>query len=202
CGCIRVCEGKTVEQGTEIRIEHLAKGSDAAFTVTRLSVPFQVYEGVAEHTLKTDLIADDLVVETAINLKTQSVQQCSEAVTAWAQLILWPCLQQLQTAPMKSAPHPPRPRRHRLAWKLSLDTLLLCSPFVIGRNWYRRWRSRYPVLILTHHLVSDRPHRMGMSTKIFWRQVRFLQRHYRIVSLSQAIELLHLGNVSTPTAVL
>jgi peptidoglycan/xylan/chitin deacetylase (PgdA/CDA1 family) len=43
---------------------------------------------------------------------------------------------------------------------------------------------------------------MGISTESFWRQVRFLQRHYRIVSLTEAVELLRSGNVMAPTVVL
>jgi peptidoglycan/xylan/chitin deacetylase (PgdA/CDA1 family) len=43
---------------------------------------------------------------------------------------------------------------------------------------------------------------MGISTELFWRQVRFLQRHYRIVSLSDAVEMLRSRNVTAPTVVL
>lgn len=43
---------------------------------------------------------------------------------------------------------------------------------------------------------------MSISTRAFWRQVRFLQRHYRIVSLGQAVELLRTGKVDAPTVVL
>jgi len=73
---------------------------------------------------------------------------------------------------------------------------------MIARNWYRKIRRNYPITILTHHLVSDRPHRMGISTQAFWRQVRFLQRHYRIVSLAEAVRLLKNGQVDAPTIVL
>jgi peptidoglycan/xylan/chitin deacetylase (PgdA/CDA1 family) len=80
--------------------------------------------------------------------------------------------------------------------------LLLFSPVFIARSWYRRLRGRYPVLILTHHLVADRPHRMGVSTEAFWRQVAFLRRHYRIVTLANAVAQLRSGAVRTPTVVL
>src|SRR6266571_1801800 len=49
---------------------------------------------------------------------------------------------------------------------------------------------------------TDRIHRMGISTEIFWHQVRFLQRHYRIVSLSEGIELLRSGEVNVPCVAL
>ena len=35
-------------------------------------------------------------------------------------------------------------------------TLLLCSPLFVARNWYHQRRKRYPLQILTHHLVADR----------------------------------------------
>jgi peptidoglycan/xylan/chitin deacetylase (PgdA/CDA1 family) len=43
---------------------------------------------------------------------------------------------------------------------------------------------------------------MGISTELFWRQVRFLQKHYRIVSMAEAIEMLRFGRVESPTVVL
>jgi len=72
----------------------------------------------------------------------------------------------------------------------------------MSRNWYRRLKSRYSVTILAHHLVSDSPHRMGISTEDFWRRILFLQRHYRILSLSDADRLLRSGSVSASAVVL
>src|SRR5260370_31252043 len=83
-----------------------------------------------------------------------------------------------------------------------MELFFLRSPVCEARHGPRRWHGRYPVLILTHHLVTDRIHRMGISTETFWRQVRFLQRHYRIVDLSQGIELLHSGEAEVPCVAL
>ncbi len=116
--------------------------------------------------------------------------------------ILSPYLTQFEHASVNRAQKELICRRCRPAWKLFIETLLLCSPLVVARNWHRRWRGRYPLLILTHHLVTDRIHRMGISTEIFWHQVRFLQRHYRIVSLSEGIELLRSGEVKVPCVAL
>lgn len=54
-------------------------------------------------------------------------------------------------------------------------------------------------MVLYHHLVSDRPHRFGVSTSYFLRQVNYLLRHYRIVSLSEAVRLIREGPVTMPT---
>jgi peptidoglycan/xylan/chitin deacetylase (PgdA/CDA1 family) len=43
---------------------------------------------------------------------------------------------------------------------------------------------------------------MGMPTEHFWKETRFLQRHYRIVSLSEAERLLLNGRVDSPVVVL
>src|SRR2546426_1009039 len=87
--------------------------------------------------------------------------------------ILSPYLTQFEPASVNRVQRELIRRRCRPAWKLFIETLLLCSPLVVARNWHRRWRGRYPVLIFTHHLVTDRIHRMGLSTEIFWDQVRY-----------------------------
>src|SRR2546429_9300383 len=92
--------------------------------------------------------------------------------------------------------------RCRPAWKLCLDTLLLLSPRILVKNWHRRMSAQYPLLVLAHHLVADRPHRMGVSTETLWRQVLFLGKHYRIVGLSEGAGLLRSGQISAPTVVL
>jgi folate-dependent phosphoribosylglycinamide formyltransferase PurN/peptidoglycan/xylan/chitin deacetylase (PgdA/CDA1 family) len=84
------------------------------------------------------------------------------------------------------------------AWKLLLRSLLYAAPVAL-RNWRHRRQGDYPVMILYHHLVSDRPHRFGVSTVYFLRQANYLLRHYRVVSLSEAVELVRKGGVTVPT---
>jgi peptidoglycan/xylan/chitin deacetylase (PgdA/CDA1 family) len=207
CGAIRVCQtvlkNDTTEakEGVQTRVEYFAKGSETALLIAAMAIPFQAYDGLLGLTLKTDLIADDLLVQTTASLRTGSLVQVSEEVTKWAQKIFSPYLSQLEQAPAEVGQGVPSPRC-RSVWKLCVETLLLCSPWVIARNWYRRWRGQYPVLILSHHLLADRPHPMGISTETFWRLVRFLQKHYRIVRLSEAVELLRSRHVTVPTIVL
>src|SRR6266571_221671 len=50
--------------------------------------------------------------------------------------------------------------------------------------------------------ITDWMHRMGISTEMFWHQIRFLQRHYRIVGLSEGIELLRSGEMRVPCVAL
>jgi peptidoglycan/xylan/chitin deacetylase (PgdA/CDA1 family) len=83
-------------------------------------------------------------------------------------------------------------------WKLLIKSLVYAVPVTL-RNWQHRRRGDYPVMILYHHLVSDRPHRFGVSTAYFLRQVNYLLRHYRVVSLTEAVELVRKGGVKAPT---
>ena len=207
-GCIRACnhESGTSLEGSSndalISIEHWAAGKGIPFIVFSLILPWQPFDGPLGFTLKTDLIADDLLLQTAGCLLAKNAVSAPTVVSGWANKILAPSLSQLEGVGRDTAQAEHGGRRYRSTWKLCLDTLLLFSPRILVRNWFRRMSERYPVLILAHHLVSDRPHRMGMPTEIFWRQVLFLQRHYHIVSLSEAAELLRSGQIRIPTVTL
>ena len=186
--------------GTMIRAEWLA-GDSNPITLAQLILPQQPYDDRISISLKTDLVCDDLTIEGVKHLLSKTASEAAARLTDWIQQVFSPYLEQLQR-PATELHDAGQHLRYRSRWKLCLDTLLLCSPLIIVRNWCRRLRHKYPITILTHHLVSDRPHRMGISTQAFWRQVRFLQRHYRIVSLAQAVELLRAGSVDAPTIVL
>ena len=183
-----------------IQVESLGRGSNCPFTVTQVDLPVEPYDRPIGQTLKVDLIADDLMLQSASLVLARETADAVQAAADWTRQMYSPYLEQLQGRPIRESGQ--NAQRHRSAWKLCLDTLLLCSPAIVCKNWYRRLRRQYPVTILTHHLVSDRPHRMGIPTETFLRQVRFLQRHYRIVSLAEAAELLKSGHVECPTVVL
>jgi peptidoglycan/xylan/chitin deacetylase (PgdA/CDA1 family) len=79
---------------------------------------------------------------------------------------------------------------------------MLALPLLMFRNHRRRKSARFPVIILYHHLTCDRRKRMGLPTAAFARHVRYLKKHYRIVSLQEATALLERGDVTVPTIVL
>jgi len=206
-GCIRASilnPGKDVESSRDdiICIEHLAPGTSAPVLILSQFFPWQQFDGPLGYTLKADLITDDLLLETARSLLAGHSEAATTAVSQWAIRVLAPSLSQLNGAEKGTFQTETHSSRCRSVWRLCLDTLLLLSPSVLGRNWYRRLTGRYPVLILAHHLVSDRPHRMGVPTETFWRQVLFLRKHYRIVSLAEASDLLRSRRIRIPTVVL
>lgn len=208
-GCIRasVRESANGSNGTHpgaaISVEHFTRNSKASSPIASVTLPWQPYDGLLGFTLKTDLIVDDLLLQTAASLLVGNPESAPSVVQSWTDRILSPCLKQLAQVKTNHADQRVLGyKRCRSSWKLCLDTLLLCSPWNLGRNWYRRWSGKYPALILTHHLVSDRPHRMAVATEVFWKQILFLQRHYRMVSLSEAAKLVSGGKIRVPTVAL
>lgn len=206
CGWIRARSNDVVGRnscgvmGLHIKIEHLASDAGPSQDLTCLTLPRQSNDTRLGFALKSDLMIDDLLTESTATIQTGTVGQAAKSVAAFVHNTLSPYLSQV--GPSRT-PVPAASRRwFRSVWSLTVETIVLCSPFIVARNWLRRLRGRFPVLILVHHLVSDRTHRMSISTEGFWRQILFLRRHYRIVSLTEATELLNSGDVSRPTVVL
>jgi peptidoglycan/xylan/chitin deacetylase (PgdA/CDA1 family) len=183
-----------------IRIKYGSNRGESQ-TVASIDIPIQARDGELGLVLKAELLTGDLLIQSIAHLQSGHADTLQGALANWTASVLTPYLSQIEAQPRDALSASPR-RWSRSAWSLCFNTFLLCSPLVLVRNWVRASRGKYPVLILAHHLVSDRGHRMGMSTEAFWRQVRFLRRHYRIVSLSEATELLKSGIVDRPTVVL
>lgn len=153
--------------------------------------------------LKSNLILRDLLVQSvAVVAQRTNPEAAAAQIGAWIRDTFPSYLTQSQERMFSGSSDRFPPFRIRSKWKLYAYSLLLFSPWVLLRNWLYRWGSQYPVLFLNHHLISDRYHRMALSTEAFLRQVRFLQRHYRIVTLCEATTLLQSGSVREPTVVL
>jgi peptidoglycan/xylan/chitin deacetylase (PgdA/CDA1 family) len=188
------------DTGLHIKIEHLSSDVGPSQDLTCLTLARQSNDTRVGFALKSNLIIDDLLTESAVAIQAGTAAQAAKSVTAFVHNILSPYLSQV--GPSRPSATAISRRWFRSVWSLMVETIVLCSPFIVARNWLRRLRRRFPVLILVHHLVSDRTHRMSISTEGFWRQLLFLQRHYRIVSLTEATEILNSGGVSRPTAAL
>lgn len=169
--------------------------------IISFKLPVQPFDSPRSIAVVKDLITSDLLIRAVSTLCRGKTSDTSEQISFWVREMFTPCFggdaRERSPAWQKSSSW-----RTRSGWKLCLHTLVLLSPYVLARNWYRRWRGRFPVVILFHHLISDRPHRMGIPTEIFLREVEFLQKHYRVVSLSKALEILRSGSCKLPTVVL
>ena len=187
-------------QGLRVRIEHLTNNSSPAEDLACVTLPHQIHDSRIGFTLKSDLVVDDMLTHAVAGVHAGGTWQAANEVTHWIDEILSPYLKHVGPS-RASSPSPPR-LWYRSVWSLTVETILLCSPLIVARNWLRRIRGRYPVLILVHHLVSDRTHRMSISTEAFWRQVLFLRRHYRVVSLTEASTILCSGHSPFPAVAL
>jgi peptidoglycan/xylan/chitin deacetylase (PgdA/CDA1 family) len=161
-------------------------------------IPIEPFDNLESLALKADVIGSDLIVATIRDFACGMVTETPQVGPS--QYFRKPTDEDLLQMKKKLAAQRKgydAPSR-RPAWQLLLKSLLYAVPVTV-RNWRRRWQGNFPVIILRHHLVSDRPHRAGVSTVYFLRQVNYLRRHYRVVSLAEAVELVREGGVKVPT---
>jgi peptidoglycan/xylan/chitin deacetylase (PgdA/CDA1 family) len=161
-------------------------------------IPIEPFDDLESLALKADVVGADLIVATIRDFANGTVTETPQiGPSKYFRKPTDEDLLQMKkklAAQRKSYDSPSR----RLAWELLLKSLLYAVPLTF-RNWRRRWQGKFPVMILRHHLVSDRPHPSGVSTVYFLRQVNYLLRHYRVVSLSEAVDLARKGGVKVPT---
>jgi methionyl-tRNA formyltransferase/peptidoglycan/xylan/chitin deacetylase (PgdA/CDA1 family) len=161
-------------------------------------IPIEPFDNLESLALKADVIGSDLIVATIRDFASGMVTETPQVGPS--QYFRKPTDEDLLQMKKKLASQ----RKgydalsRRPAWELLLKSLLYAVPVTV-RNWRRRWQGNFPVIILRHHLVSDRPHRAGVSTVYFLRQVNYLLRHYRVVSLAEAVELVREVGIKVPT---
>src|SRR6266478_3449430 len=161
-------------------------------------IPIEPFDNLESLALKADVVGSDLIVATIRDFANGTVTETPQLGPS--QYFRKPTDEDLLQMKKKLAAQRKgydAPFR-RPAWELLLKSLVYAVPVTL-RNWRRRWQGDFPVMILRHHLVSDRPHRAGVSTVDFLRQVNYLLRHYRVVSLTEAVDLVRKGGVKVPT---
>jgi len=161
-------------------------------------IPIEPFDDLESLALKADVVGSDLIVAAIRDFANGTVTETpqigpSKVFRNPAAEDLLQMKKQLATQSKGYGNPYRRPR-----WKLLAKALLYAAPLA-WRNRRHRREASYPVMILYHHLVSDRPHRFGVSTAYFLRQVNYLRRHYRLVTLSQAVELVRKGGIKVPT---
>lgn len=164
-------------------------------------LPIDPYDTLTSIALKTQLVGKDLLVRTVADFVQEKIQETSPTSPGEDSPSSAPALLKSYETRKAFVNLIFRSMRGRSEWKLLLKSALFL-PWLVLRNWSRRVRGSAPVIILYHHLVSDRPHYLGVPTETFFRHVEFLKRHYRIASLEEATEALKSGRVRTPTVVL
>lgn len=195
---VTLLHDKDPAQLITVRNAHAPSSSSSPVSIRLMGQP---YDSRTSNKLKAELLSNDLLVCLVESYADGKVDRAFEAARTWMREMLPERIDECRVSSAETSFTFFTPRT-RPFWKMALHTIVLLSPFVVFRNWYRSWRGQFPVIILFHHLVSDRPHPLGIPTQLFLDQVRFLQRYYRIVSLSEALADLRSGSVKAPTAVL
>lgn len=184
-----------------VTIHQVTDKLDAGHVVQAATIPIEPFDTLTSLALKAHVVGNDLLVRSVAEYAAGTVRLQPQRGTG--KMFRSPSPAQLAEHERVLARRRPgyRAPRSRPVVKLVAKTAL-GLPAAAARNWRRRLSGSHSVEILFHHVVADRPHRMGISTDEFFRHVQFLRRHYRIVSLGEAIEMLRTGRVSEPTVVL
>jgi peptidoglycan/xylan/chitin deacetylase (PgdA/CDA1 family) len=171
---------------------------DVGAVIRSALIPIEPFDDLESLALKADVVGSDLIVAAIRDFANGTVSEIPQSGPS--KLFKNPAAEDLlQMKRQLDQRRKTRANSFRWpVWKLLIKSLVY-APKIALRNRQHRRNSTSPVMILFHHLVSDRPHRFGVSTAYFLRQVNYLLRHYRVVSLSEAVELIRNGEVKTPT---
>ncbi len=197
-GAVGLWEMQDDQKEIGVTVHRVEAKVDVGAVVRSALIPIEPFDDLESLALKADVVGSDLIVAAIRDFATASVLETPQVGPS--KYFRRPPDEDLLQMKRKLAAQRKRPDNPARvpAWKLTLKSLLYAAPATL-RNWKRRWQADFPVEILRHSLVSDRPHRLGVSTVDFLRQMNYLLRHYRVVSLSEAAELVRTGGVKVPT---
>jgi peptidoglycan/xylan/chitin deacetylase (PgdA/CDA1 family)/folate-dependent phosphoribosylglycinamide formyltransferase PurN len=184
-----------------VTVHRVAVKLDAGDIIRTASIPVEPYDTPESLGLKADVIGNDLLVQATADYATGNVSAVQQQGTG--RMFRTPPAHQMRRLyrQLERRRPPHRYPSKRPAWKLWARILGL-GPGAVLRNFRHRRHARFPVVILYHHVITDRPHSLGMSTTQFRRHVEYLKRHYRILSLEDAVAALRTGRIGVPTVVL
>ena len=190
-------DGKT-EQG--VTVHRVLKEVDAGGVVGEQSFSIEPFDTLTSVGLKADLVGFDCLIDVigrASRGVWEETPQASQGTVykGFQPHQFWAIEREILKKRKPFKPVTGRPL-HKLVPRM------LTYPALYFRNRRRARTKNFPVVILYHHLVTDRPMYMGLSTEQFFKHIRYLKKHYRIASLPEAMDMLHKGEVSEPTVVL
>jgi peptidoglycan/xylan/chitin deacetylase (PgdA/CDA1 family)/folate-dependent phosphoribosylglycinamide formyltransferase PurN len=183
-----------------VSVHRVLKEVDAGVILGEKTFPIEPFDTLTSVGLKAYLLANDCLVEV---IRRESRGETSERAQGNAGKVykgyqshqIWGVQKTI-----KKRLTPFRPKAGRPLIKLLARFAFFPKAFFRNRRWAKR--ESFPITILFHHLITDRPHFLGMSTENFSRQVKYLKKHYKIASLADALTSLRSGKVPEPTVVL
>lgn len=183
-----------------VTVHEVVEQLDAGAIIHTATIPIEPYDSLTSLALKAHVVGNDLLVRAVADYARDTVTP--QPQSGEGRMFRSPTPAQLLRHEAELRARRPRfhPLRSRPIPKLLVRTLL-GLPIAAVRNRIRRRRGQFPVMLLFHHMVSDRPHPFAISTEHFLKHVRFLRRYYDVVSLAEAIEMLKTNRVTAPTVV-
>jgi peptidoglycan/xylan/chitin deacetylase (PgdA/CDA1 family)/folate-dependent phosphoribosylglycinamide formyltransferase PurN len=197
-GAIGLWELLDDEPEIGVTVHRVEAKVDVGGVIHSAVIPIDPFDDLESLALKADVVGSDLIAAAIRDFAAGTVVEAPQ--TGPSKVYRNPApedflqMKKLLASRRRNYGHPYR----RPVWKLLVKSVLFALPLAV-RNWMYRLKNDFPVVILYHHLVSDRPQRMAIPTAYFRRQVNYLLRHYRVVALSEAVELLRKGKVKVPT---
>ncbi|HVT47047.1 MAG TPA: polysaccharide deacetylase family protein [Vicinamibacterales bacterium] len=189
------------QQEIGVTIHRVTAALDAGAIVASATIPIEPFDDLVSLGLKADVVGDDLLVQAVRDVAAGTVRDRVQGEGGALYRTPAPeALRRMERTLRRRRP-PFVPRHQWPRWKLMAHVVVFGVRAVWRNRRYRRSGS-FPVVMLYHHVIADRPHTMGISTSHFARQVEYLRRHYRIASLPDAIAMLRAGRVDAPTVVL
>lgn len=190
-------DGQT-EQG--ITVHRVLKEVDAGAVLGTRRFAIDKYDTLNSVGLKADLVSIDCLMEVigaeSRNATVETPQPGEGTVyRGYQPHHVWAIEREIE-----SKREAFRARNGRPLVKLAARTL--AYPALARKNRTFARTGNYPVVMLFHHLITDRPKYMGLPTSQFLRHVKYLKQHYYISSLPEAIKMLQSGRVERPTVVL
>ena len=189
------------DQEIGVTIHRVVKKLDAGNVIREATIPIGPYDGLESLQLKAHVVSIDLLTQVITDFQRGEARETPQSGPSRLFRSPSPAELRQHLKRLESQRPPYKVRRDRPAWKLAAKTVLL-GPWTIVRNWRRRLSGTFPVVVFFHHLISDRPHQMGLPTSQFLRQLKFLGRYYDVVDLEVAMNRLRSGRVTSPTVVL
>ena len=183
-----------------VTVHEVVEQLDAGAIIHTATIPIEPYDSLTSLALKAHVVGNDLLVRAVADYARDTVKPRPQS--GEGRMFRSPTPAQLLRHEAELAARRPRFHavRSRPIPKLLVRTLL-GLPIAAVRNRIRRRRGQFPVMILFHHMVSDRPHPFAISTEHFLKHVRFLRRYYNVVPLVEAIDMLQTNRVTAPTVV-
>jgi folate-dependent phosphoribosylglycinamide formyltransferase PurN/peptidoglycan/xylan/chitin deacetylase (PgdA/CDA1 family) len=186
------------EKEIGVTVHRVEEKVDVGGVIRSTVIPIEPFDDLESLGLKADVVGEDLIVAAIRDFARGLVTETPQ--TGPGKTFRNPAAEDLlQMKKNLAARRKGYGSPYRRPWWKLLAKSLLFAPQITLRNWRYRRKKDFPVMILYHHLIADRPHRFGAATAYFLRQVNYLLRHYRVVSLGEAVELVRQGGVAVPT---